>query len=179
LVIDILVLVAVIAAVINGLRKGLIIAVFSILAFIVGIAAALKLSAVAANWIGNSTNISSKYLPVLGFIVVFIAVVLLVRIGAKMIEGMVKFALLGWLNKIGGIIFYIILYIVFVSTFLFFAIQLQFFSQEEINSSQTYKWIAPWGPWVIDSIGTVIPWFKNMFKDLELFFSTFAKKASS
>ena len=63
--IDILVAIALVFATVKGIRNGLIIAVFSILAFIIGLAAALKLSTVVASWLAQSTNINVQWLPFL------------------------------------------------------------------------------------------------------------------
>ena len=113
MIIDIIVLIMLVVAIIKGLRRGLIIAIFSILAFIAGIAAAMKLSVVVAGYLKDSVNVSAKWLPVLSFILVFIAVVLLVRLVAKLIEKSVEMVLMGWANKIGGILLYIVLYMYF------------------------------------------------------------------
>jgi uncharacterized protein YqeY len=75
MIIDILVLIFLVMAVIKGLRRGLIVAVFSIFAFIAGIAAAMKLSVVVAGYLKDSVNISAKWLPFISFAVVFIGVV--------------------------------------------------------------------------------------------------------
>ena len=56
-------------AVIKGWRKGLIVAVFSVFAFIIGLAAALKLSVVVAHKIGSDGN---KWMPFLAFFLIFI-----------------------------------------------------------------------------------------------------------
>lgn len=165
-----------VAALINGLRKGLIVAVFSIIGFVIGIAAALKLSAVVAEWLGQSTTIGAKWLPVLGFILVFIGVVLLIRIAAKFLEGAVEFVLMGWINRIGGVVLYAVLYTLLFSVFLFFTAQTGFFSASAAEESVTYKWVAPWGPKTMNAIGNFIPWFKNMFADLEAFFAAFNQK---
>lgn len=121
MIIDILYLLVIIYAIFKGLSKGLVIAIFSILAFVIGIAAALKLSAVVANYLGTNTKIYSTWLPVLSFIIVFILVVILVRIGAKFIEKTFQLVMLGWLNKICGAIFYVLLYTLIFSVFLFYA----------------------------------------------------------
>lgn len=178
MIIDIIVAVALVVAVIKGFQKGLIVAVFSILAFIAGLAAALKLSTVVAAWLQQSTNIGAKWLPAVSFILVFIVVVLLVRLGAKLIENVVEFAFLGWVNKIGGVLLYAVLYIIIISIFLFYAQQLQLFSQKSIDESVTWKWIIPWGPKVINGLGVVIPWFKDMFEELQRFFSSVNEKIS-
>ena len=56
--IDVLFLILLLWAVFKGLRHGLIIAVVSALAFILGLAAAMKLSATLAGYLGASNTVS-------------------------------------------------------------------------------------------------------------------------
>jgi membrane protein required for colicin V production len=168
--IDLFFAVIIIMACIKGFTKGLIIAVFSIVAFIVGLAAALKLSTAVAAWLGTSVSVSAKWLPFISFALVFFIVILLVRWGAKLIEKIFKMALLGWVNKLGGIVFYLALYTIIFSIFLFYAEKIQLIQPSVIQASSTYAYVQPWGPKVIDSIGTVLPLFKDMFTELSNFF---------
>ena len=176
MLIDIIALVLVLLAAWKGLQKGLIIAIFSFLAFIIGLAAALKLSTVAADYIGSSVNVSQRWLPVIAFLVVFLIVVFLVRLGAKLLEGVIRVAMLGWLNKLGGIIFYILLYIFIYSIVLFYASQLHLINPETARNSATYDIIQPLAPKIISAIGVVIPVFKNMFSELLHFFQGVSDK---
>lgn len=176
MVIDILFLVILIYSLIKGYQKGFIVALFSILGWIVGLAAALKLSTTVAAWLGTTTSIETRWLPPLAFILVFLATVILIRIGAKMIEGIIEFAFLGWANKALGILLYIALHTVIFSILLFFGIQLQFLSQSVINESITYKWIEPWGPGLMNALGSVIPFFRDMFQQLKDFFQQLQQK---
>ena len=80
MIIDIICIILLVLAVIKGFQRGLIVGVFSLLAVIIGLAAAIKLSAVVASHIGEAVKISDRWLPVLSFAVVFIAVVLLIRL---------------------------------------------------------------------------------------------------
>ena len=84
--IDTVLAVLLIIAIFKGFSKGLIVAVFSLLAFMIGLAAAVKLSAVVAGYIGDTVSVSEKWLPFVSFIIVFLVVVIIVRIGAKIIE---------------------------------------------------------------------------------------------
>jgi membrane protein required for colicin V production len=88
-------------ALFKGFQKGLILAFFSIIAFIIGLAAALKFSVIVADYLKDSVNISAKWLPFIAFALVFFAVVLLVRLGAKLVEKTFQAMMLGWLNR-GG-----------------------------------------------------------------------------
>ena len=174
--IDIIFAILIIIACVKGYQKGLIIALFSIIAFIIGLAAALKLSAVAAGWLGGNTSVNTKWLPFLSFAVVFFAVVIIVNWGGKIVEKTFKMALLGWVNRLGGIIFYAALYIIIFSIFLFYAQKVALIKPASIQASQTYSFVQPWGPIVINNFGKVIPLFKDMFTDLETFFSTVGNK---
>jgi membrane protein required for colicin V production len=176
MVIDILTAIALVAALIKGFQKGFIIAVFSIIAFVAGIAAALKLSASVAQWLGTSTTIGTKWLPFISFVLVFIAVILLVRMGAKFLESAVKLALLGWLNKLLGIVLFALLYIIILSVFLFYAVELHLFADSTLTQSATWPYIKPWAPVVIEKIGIAIPLFKDLFEQLSQFFESVNKQ---
>ena len=170
MVLDIIFAIIIVFAVFKGFQKGLIVAVFSFVAFFVGLAAALKLSAVVAGYIGKTVKVSDQWLPVISFIVVFIIVIILVHLGAKAIEKSVQAVMLGWVNRIGGIIFYLLLYIMVFSVLLFYAEQVKLIKLETLKESVTYEYVQPWGPKAINAFGKIIPIFRDMFSQLEEFF---------
>ena len=168
--VDVLFLLFMVMAVYKGLRQGLIIAVFSGIAIIIGLAAAIRLSTAVAGWAGANTHLSSRWLPAIAFILVFVAVVIVVRLGARLAEKAVDLALMGWLNKLAGVLLYAALYTIILSVLLFYAVQLHLVSGKTLSSSVTYPVIRPWGPVVIDEFGKFVPWFEGMFTRLEDFF---------
>ncbi len=170
MVLDIIVAVALIFAIIKGYQQGLIVALFSVLAFIIGIAAAMKLSTAVAGYIGKAVKISDQWLPVISFIVIFLIVVLIIRMCAKLIQKTVQFAMLGWVNRLGGILLFLVLYILIFSVIIFYAEQISLLKPETIKASVTYSYVQPWGPEVIDGFGKIIPFFKGMFQELQEFF---------
>jgi len=176
MLIDIIFAALMVMAIFKGYQKGLIVAVFSIVAFILGLAAALKLSAVVADHLKDSINVSAKWLPFIAFALVFFGVVLLVRLGSKLVEKSFQVVLLGWVNRIGGILLYAALYSIILSIFIFYAEKLQLLQPSTIQSSVTYDFLQPWGPKVMDSFGKLLPWFKDMFTDLGEFFTGLSNK---
>ena len=92
---DIIFAVIVVLAIIKGIQRGLIVGLFSFLAIIIGLAAAIKLSTVVAVHIGKAIKISDAWLPIVSFAIVFIVVILLVRLGANLIQKTVEIAMLG------------------------------------------------------------------------------------
>jgi membrane protein required for colicin V production len=179
MLIDVVFLILVVLAAIKGMRNGLIVALFSLIGFIVGMAAAVKLSTVAAGYIGSAVNISDRWLPLVAFIVVFVLVVFLVRLGARALEGVVQVAMLGWLNRLGGVLFYVLLYVFIFSIVLFYLSQINIIKPEAAQESVTYGFIQPMGPKVIEGLSAVVPLFKNMFAELEAFFSGVLEKKSA
>ena len=174
--IDIIFAILIVIAIFKGYRKGLIIAIFSIVALIVGLAAALKLSATVAAYLQNSISISGKWLPFLSFAMVFGLVAVLVGMGGKLIEKTFEMALLGWANRIGGILLFVILYTIIFSIFLFYAEKIHLFEEATIQSSKVFPFIKPWGPKVINAFGTILPIFKDMFTQLSNYFESLSPK---
>jgi membrane protein required for colicin V production len=175
MMIDLIYALLLVLATIKGFQRGLIVGLFSFIALVVGLAAALKLSTVVAGYLADSVNISAQWLPFVAFLVVFIGVVLLIRLGAKAIESAVEVVMLGWLNRLGGILLYIAMYTLVYSVLLFYAGKMGFIQAETIEKSMTFSWIEPLGPKVIGAIGQLIPWFKGLFGELTAFFEKVAQ----
>jgi len=178
MIIDIVFAFLIVLAVIKGYQRGLIVGLFSLVAIIIGLAAAMKLSTAVAGYIGEAVKVSDEWLPVISFAVVFIVVVLLIRWAANAIENAVEVVMMGWLNKLFGIILYAAIYILVYSVLLFYAAQVYIIQPETINKSVTYSFIQPWGPKAINGFASVIPFFSDMFNDLQNFFSGVSEKIS-
>lgn len=176
MLIDAIVIVLMIVAAIKGYRNGLVVAAFSFLGIIVGLAAAMKLSAVVAGHLKESTHLAATWLPFISFALIMIAVLLLVRLGAAMVQTTLELAFLGWANKLAGMVVYACLYTVLFSVILFFAEHIHLIKEETIRASKTYAFIQPWGPKAIDAFGVVIPVFKGLFAELSQFFEDIGKK---
>lgn len=179
MIFDILVTVLVILAAVRGLRRGLIVGLFSFIAIFIGLAAAIKLSTVVAAYLEESVSISRTWLPIIAFAVVFIVVILLVRLGANLIQRTVELAMLGWINRVGGLLLFVAMYITVLSVLLFYLEQAGIIRPAFTESSVTYPYVKPWGPRAIELFGSLIPWFKGMFAQLQQFFEGVSEKASA
>jgi len=140
-------------AIIKGYTKGLVLAVFSFAAIILGLLLALKLSTTVSLWLQKSTNISNYWLPFISFALIMLGVVLLAKIGAKIIEKSLQLVMLGWLNKLAGIFLFASLYIIILSIVLFYFDRLGFIKPETFATSKSYFLIKPWAPKFIEILG--------------------------
>ncbi len=176
--IDILYFLLILSAIYKGYTRGFIVSVFSFFAIIIGLAAAVKLSAIVAGWLRESTNISSQWLPFLSFVIVMVGIILLIRLAANMLQKTFEFMFMGWANKIGGILLYAVIYTMIFSVLLFFTNKIGILKEETISASVTYPFVEPWGIKTIDGFGKIIPVFKGMFTQLESFFDAVSKRAA-
>lgn len=94
-----------IIAAIQGFRKGFIIELASLAALVLGIWGGIKLSDMTAHFITKHTGYTSDYLNIIAFFVTFIIIVILIHIMGKALDSIVKVVMLGFLNRLAGIIF--------------------------------------------------------------------------
>jgi membrane protein required for colicin V production len=171
MIIDVLFLLIMVLAVFRGVRHGFIISIGSAIAIFIGLAAAIRLSASVAAWV--SPHHASRWQPVLTFLLIFLGVVILVRLGARLAEKALDLAMMGWLNKLAGVLLYAAIYTIILSVLLFYAVQVHLIGPRTLSSSVAYPFIRPWGRVAIDEFGKFVPWFKGMFVRLEDFFGRF------
>src|ERR1700676_1663749 len=141
--VDTLFYIIVILAIIRGWRKGLILALFSLVCGLVGLAAAVKLSAVGATHMKSDLHMTTRWMPVIAFILVFILVIIIISWVGRILGKLIKWVLLEWLNKLGGILLFLVLYLSIYSTILFYGTETQIISKHTANESHFYHLIAP------------------------------------
>jgi len=175
MLIDFCLMLLLVLAIFKGMKQGLVVAAFSFLAIFLGLAAALKMSALVARWLADTINVQAAWLPFLAFILIMIAVGIVVKMLAKIIETLLSFSMLGWLNSVGGILLFCCIYITVYSVLIFYAEQLHFIKPATIAASKTYPYIHFWGPEAISFFGKIIPVFKGIFEELSTFFEGLSK----
>lgn len=103
--IDIILGLLLIFAAISGFRKGLIVELVSLAALILGIWGAIKFSGVTSEFLTENLNLKTEHLNIISFVVTFIVIVILVHIVGNVIDKIVETAMMGFLNKLAGMVF--------------------------------------------------------------------------
>lgn len=168
--IDIIYAILLLLAFIHGFRKGLIHSIVSIVALVIGIMAAVHFSQLASVYIDKWLNISSQYLPLISFIIVFIGIYLLFRLLEKALEGFFKLLQLNFINKMAGAIIWGLLWTLLYSTILFYLNNMHTIKPEAKTDSIIYEKVEPLAPATISAIGKLIPPVKNIFVDMQQWF---------
>jgi membrane protein required for colicin V production len=119
---DILLLCLVGLLVLNGIRKGFIISLASLIALILGIWVAVHFSGFISSWLVKTFHPTGTWLSVLSFTLTFLLVVIGVMILAKLLEKVVKTVGLGLVNRILGGLFGLFKGILIVTVLLFIVV---------------------------------------------------------
>ena len=118
-VLDIILLCFVALLIVNGIRKGFIISLATLVALIVGIYCAVHFSNYISDLLIRHVHPSGIWLPVLSFSITFLIVVILIMLLAKGLEKLVKLVGMGFFNRLFGAIFGLIKGILYASIILF------------------------------------------------------------
>lgn len=103
---DIIILVCLIPALVGGIKNGFIREAAGIVSIIFGAWTAFHFSEPASGWIAERfPEASATLVHTLGYIVVFIIVLLLFGLLARLLKKIIQFATLGWLDRTLGAAF--------------------------------------------------------------------------
>ncbi len=103
--IDFIILVIIVASAIYGAFKGFISQIVSILSLFVGVWCAFKFSGMISSQIKQLFSLGETAVYLIAFIIILAVVIILGNFIGRGIEKIVKLSLLGWLNRLLGILF--------------------------------------------------------------------------
>ncbi|OJV55979.1 MAG: hypothetical protein BGO31_18020 [Bacteroidetes bacterium 43-16] len=154
----------------KGYKKGIVQVLFSAVAMIAATLGALKLSGKISGYFFQKNSDISPWLPVLSFILVFSAILFLVFLISKTIDSSLKKIRLGWLNRLAGMALYILMISFVFSTVLWIGDKVNLIKPETKSASLTYPFIAPIAPRGFELFGTVLPFVKSSYAEMEALF---------
>jgi Uncharacterized membrane protein, required for colicin V production len=159
-VVDIILLLCFIPAIIGGIRKGFVRQVAALIALILGIWGGLHFSSFVSNILRGWLDTSNTIIDILSFTTIFILVILAVTLVGRLIEGVIKIVLLGWLNRVLGIIFAVIKYALIFSIIIYLLSALDslydFLPDDLTGGSKLYIAVKSFAP-------KVFPYIQQMF----------------
>ena len=105
---DIIILICFIPAIIRGLQKGFIEQVVALVSIILGAWLAFHFSSVVSVWLLPYLSVSETVLNVISFALIILVTSVLLFLLGRLLTGMVKFVMLGWLDRSLGLVFSIL-----------------------------------------------------------------------
>ena len=104
-ILDIIILICLIPALIQGLRKGFISQAIAIVSIIVGVWASAQFANALGAWLAEYITASAQTLKIISFALILVASFLALGFLARLVEGLLDLVMLGWVNNLLGAAF--------------------------------------------------------------------------
>ena len=157
---DIILLICFIPGIIRGLSKGFLEQALSLGGIFLSVWAAFKFSTVVCGWLKPYLSLSETTLSVVAFALILVAVCLAVLIVAKLLTKVLEMSMLGWLDKVLGLAFALVVNALLLGVFiiLFDTLNLKFgfVKPEVLDASIVYTTLR-------DLSCLVFPYLKAFF----------------
>jgi membrane protein required for colicin V production len=154
----------------KGFNKGLIVMLFGFIASILGAVGALKLSHHVAAYLQANHSVSGTWVPALAFTITFVGIVFVIKMAANLIQKLTETLLLGWLNKLGGVLVSMLMVTVFYSLFVWLLQKGGIISLVQQKESGLLSFLLYLGPNVIEVGSKLVPYCSTVIQDLNSFF---------
>jgi|SRR5690606_4124433 len=142
-VVDIIIAILLGYALYKGLQKGLVVAILSLFALIIGVYVSLKFSFYTRDILFIDSNLSEHTITLAAFFITFVIVLLVLFFLGKMLTKMISAIALGFLNRVGGAVFEGLKMVLIISIILNLFQKINFnhiiVSKEQLDSSLFYR----------------------------------------
>ncbi len=151
----------------GGFKKGFIVGVLSLLALILGVFGGFYFLNWGVSILISEFGLTGKLIPILAFIIIFIAIIFIVNFIGKLLKKFVQMILLGGVDKIAGALMGALMWAFFVSSLLWVAGVFQFnFPDGWKENSLLLEYINPVAPALASMLDGVIPAVSDIFEGL-------------
>ena len=159
--IDIVILACFLPAIFIGLKNGLIRQLVGLAVVILGIWLSVRFSDVVSVWlIAAKITTEPFWAKAISFVLIFVAVALVLNLIGKLLEKVLDIAMLGWLNRLLGMVVAIATGALVIGTLVYLVNSanslLGFIPQEQIDQSKFFKPL-------LELVQTVFPYLKQLF----------------
>lgn len=159
-VIDIIIVCCFLPVLYFGIKNGMVKQLVALAVIYFGITLSLRFAEPVAEWVTGHVKISEFWAKAVSFILIFFAVALVLSLLGKIIEKIIQISLLGWLNKLLGVVMTFCLFALVISVLVYFVDSannlLDFIPKEKLEESRFY-------PALLDLSKEVFPHFKELF----------------
>lgn len=159
-IIDIVLIVCFLPCLYFGLRHGLVKQVISLCTIYFGISLSLRFSVPVMEWLSEHMTISPTVAKIASFVVIFVVIATLLALFGRLVEKVLQITLLGWLNRLLGVVMACLIFTVALSAVVFLVDEannaFSFIPQEHISESRLY-------PALLKISKVIFPYFKQIF----------------
>lgn len=164
-VIDIVIVCFFLPALFFGIKNGMVKQLVALAVIYFGIVLSLRFATPVSLWVLEHVKMTEFWAKAVSFVLIFFVVALVLSLFGRIIENIIKITLLGWLNKLLGVVMTFILTILLLSVVVYLVDSannlLEFIPKEKLEESRFY-------PALLQLSQEVFPHFKELFSKGEI-----------
>lgn len=161
-----------------GYQKGIVYAILSFLAFLIGTIAAIRFSYIAIFYLKQWLDLSPQILSILAFVIILVLIILLAKLISVILETILKALLLNFANKLLGGVIHMLIGLYAFCILVWFGNQWGLIPDSQAQTSHAYRYIQNLAPAVVETTGKLIPLVKDSFSQYEKLLKEEYKKAN-
>jgi membrane protein required for colicin V production len=150
---DLIILIILIWGAINGFIKGFVIQSLTLIAIVLGVWAGIHFSYKLTEFLCTKYSWNVKILSIISMISIFIIVLIVAHFLGKLLTSLIHQNILGWFNRIGGIVFGILKMAFILSVCIALLVKLdlkqKLISNEDTRNSRFYKPVEKIAPAIL------------------------------
>ncbi len=165
---DLLILVPLLWGAYNGYKKGLMMSIIAIIAFVLAVILGFKLLDVGLKWLAPHFSGNNKFLPYFAFGIIFFPIILLVNKLGQMLHKSIQYTLLGSFDSMAGALIGIFTWAFGVSVF-FWLIHAIGVNMPNTATGETfiYPVVSSIAPNVINKASALFPLGENLVDSIK------------
>ena len=160
-VLDIIIVCCFLPVLYFGIKNGLVKQLVAVAVIYLGISLSLRFSTPVAEWVMEHVKITEFWAKAVSFLLIFLVVALLLSLLGKIIDKIIKISMLGWLDKLLGIVMTFCLFALVISVIVYFVDSanklMDFIPKEKLEESRFF-------PMLLEFSQQVFPHFKELFQ---------------
>lgn len=172
---DIILIVILMLAAYSGYKKGLILELIAILAFVLAIVGGFKLLHIGMEYVSKVYDGFGNFLPFVAFLVLFVLILIVVNMAGNILKKIVDWTPFGVVDNLAGAVIGVLKWALLLSIVLWvmssLSINLPVFLTE---NSKILPLVTGFAGQVGDFISTIFPSFENFIQTLEELFESFS-----
>lgn len=166
-IVDIIIFGLLVLGAFSGFKKGLILELLALLAFIIAILGGFYLMHLGVDFLSNQFELNGKFLPILSFFLIFVSIIVLVNFIGKALKKVIDMTPFGSLDNVAGAVLGAVKWAFGLSILLWIISFTGFQSISFLKNSQLIPYLEPVAPVVFEYVSFVIPVVSEIFSSIE------------
>lgn len=171
---DIILLIIFALSAYSGYKKGLIMELIAIIAFVLAIVGGFKLLHVGMDYVSRVYDGFGSFLPFVAFLVIFVAIIIIINMAGNALKKIIDWTPFGIVDNVAGALIGIMKWALMLSIVLWVMSSLNINLPDFITeNSKIMPYVSAFAGQVGNFISTIFPSFENFISTLEELFESF------